>query len=119
VADLHAQRIRVLLVLGQLLAVKFLDPVARQRQRTQRVAVAGFHRRHDLRGGDAHGLGIQLQPVEFLRRLEQGGVAARRDVGHDGARGGIHILRHLALQREKIVETGSEVGSATVEADRH
>jgi hypothetical protein len=119
VAELDAQRIRMPLVLRQLLAVKILDAVARQRQRVQRAPLAGLYRRHDLRGGDTHGVGSQLQPVEFLRRLEQGGVAPRGHVGHDGARGGIHILRHLALQREEVIETAGEVAVAAVEADRH
>ena len=96
-----------------------LDPVAGELKRVEGLGVAGFHCGVDFGRGDAQAAGIEIEPVEFARRLDQRRVAARRDVVDDGADGALDIGRYLALHREKIGESFGEIGAASVETNRH
>ena len=49
------------------------------------VGVAGLHRGIDFGRGDAQAAGVEIEPVEFPRRLDQRRIAARRHVVDDGA----------------------------------
>ncbi len=118
-AEFDAERIGEALVLRQLPAMETLDAVAGEFERVERFGVAGLHRGVDLGGGDAQGLRLEIEPVEFARRLDQRRVAARGHVVDDGAGGGLDIGRHLALGREKARESLSEIGAAAVEANGH
>ena len=66
------------------------------------AAIAGLHRGLDLGRRDAQAGGVELEPVEFSRRLDQRGVAARGHVVDDGARGRLDIGGHLALGGEEM-----------------
>jgi len=102
-----------------LAAVEDFDPVAREFQRIDRRGVAGFHRGLDFSRRDPQPAGVQVQPVELARRLDQGCVAARGHVVDNGAGRGLDIGRYLALGREKLREALGEIGAVTVEANRH
>ena len=77
-AELDAERVGEAIVLRQLPPVIGLDPVAREFQRVERRGVAGLHGRVDLGRRDAQAAAVEIEPVEFLRRLDQRRVAARR-----------------------------------------
>ena len=79
------------------------DPVAGEFQRVERGGVAGLHRGIDLGRGHAQAGRVDLEPVEFLGRLDQGGVAARGHVIDDGAGGALDIGRNLALGGEELL----------------
>ena len=99
---------------GNCRAVKSLDPVAREFQRVEGFGIAGFHGGVDFGRLYRQARGIQLQPVEFSRRLEQRRVAARGHVVDNGAGRRLDVGRDLALHREKRVETPGEIGAAGV-----
>ncbi len=79
-----------------------LDPVAGEFQRVEGGGVAGLDRGIDLGRGDAQAGGVDVEPVEFPGRLEQGGVAAGGHVIDDGAGGALDIGRNLALGGEEL-----------------
>ncbi len=81
--------------------------------------VAGLHRGDNLGGGDPQAPGVDIEPVEFFRGLDQGGVAARRHVIDDGAGGPLDIGRRLALGAEERRKTRVEIGAVFVEANGH
>jgi len=58
---------------------------AREFQRVERCGIASLHRGIDLGRGHPQAGSVDVEPVEFARRLDQGGVAARRHVIDDGA----------------------------------
>ena len=91
-----------------------LDPVAGKGERIERFGVAGLHGGVDFGRGDAQAGGLKIKPVEFAGRLDQGRVAAGRDVIDDGAGGGLDIGGNLALGGEKARESCGEVGAAAV-----
>ena len=96
-----------------------LDAVAGEFERIQRGAIAGFCRGVDFLGADAQATGIEIEPVELSRRLDQRRVAARGDVVDDGAGGKLDIGRYLALHPQEKRESLGEIGAVAVEADRH
>ncbi len=96
-----------------------LDPVAREFQRVEGCAVAGFGRGLDLIRGDAQAGGCNLQPVELARRLDQGGVAARGHVIDDGAGRPLDIGGDFTLGAEKGAKTLVKIGAAAVQANGH
>ena len=93
---------------------KSLDPVAREGQRVEGFGIAGFHRRVDFGWRNPQARGVQFQPVEFSRRLEQRGIAARGHVIDNGAGRRLDVGRDLAFHREKRVETPGEIGAAAI-----
>ena len=99
--------------------MKRLDPVAGEGQGVERFAVAGHHRGVDFGRGHPQAAGVEVEPVELARRLDQRGVAARRHVVDDGAGRGLDIGRYLALGAEKIRELPGEIGAAVVETNGH
>ena len=104
---------------GNCLRWNSFDPVAGEFQRVERGGVAGLHRGIDLGRGHAQAGGVDLEPVEFSGRLDQGGVAARGHVIDDGAGGALDIGRNLALGGEKRRKPLVEIGAASVEANGH
>ena len=63
--------------------------------------VAGLHRGVDFGGGDAQAAGVEIEPVELARRLDQRRIAARGHVVDDGAGRRLDIGRNLALGGRK------------------
>ena len=118
-AEFDAERIGEALVLRQLPAVEHLDPVAGEFQRVERGGVASLDRGVDLGRGHAQAGGVDVEPVEFLGRLDQGGVAARGHVIDDGAGGALDIGRNLALGGEELLESLAEIGAACIQANGH
>ena len=80
------------------------DPVAGEFQGIDGCGVASPDRGIDLGRGDAQAGGVDVQPVEFPGRLEQGRVAARGHVIDDGAGGALDIGRNLAFGGEELLE---------------
>ena len=81
--------------------------------------VAGLHRGIDFGRRDPQPAGVEVEPVEFARRLDQRDVAARGHVVDNGPGRGLDIGRYLALGGEKIGESLGEIGAAAVETNRH
>src|SRR5262249_12115675 len=105
------------LVLGQLLEMERLDAVAGKCQRIKGGEIAGLERRVDLGGTDAQARGIEREPIELPRRLDQRRVAADCDILHDGPARRLDIGRDLALGGEERRETLVEIGAVSVEAN--
>ena len=99
--------------------MKHLDAVAGEFQRVERLGVAGLHRGIDFGRGHPQAAGVEFEPVEFARRLDQRRVAARGHVVDDGAGRRLDIGRHLALGGEKVSELPVEIGAAVVETNGH
>jgi hypothetical protein len=118
-AELDAQRVGEALVLRHLRAVKGFDAVARELQRLEGFGIAGFYGGVDFGRLYRQARRIQLQPVEFSRRLEQRRIAARSHVIDNGAGRGLDVGRDLALHREKRVKAPGKIGAAGVEANGH
>ena len=106
-------------VLRLLPPVVGFDPVTRERKRVEGLAVAGALGRVDLRSADAQPDLAQIDAVEFPGELDQRPVAARGDVGDDGAYGVFDVLRRLALDVQEIAKARLEIGRPAVEAERH
>ena len=99
--------------------MKQLDAVPGEFKRINSVAVACLRRRLDFSSRHAQAARLEIEPVEFARGLKQRRVATRGHVIDDGAGRGLDIGRHFALDREKARESLSEIGTASVEANRH
>ena len=99
--------------------MKRLDPVAGEFQGIERGGVASPDRGIDLGRGHAQAGGVDVEPVEFLGRLDQGRVAARGHVIDDGAGGALDIGRNLALGGEELLESRAEIGAAGIQANGH
>src|SRR4029078_4351625 len=87
--------------------------------RVERFAVAGLHRGIDLSGRHPQAGSGNIKPVVTLRRLDQGGVAARCDVVYDGAGRPLDIGGDFALGGEKSAKTLVEIGASSVQANGH
>ena len=68
-------------------------------------AVAGLFRRVDFGRAHAHGDLGEIEAVEFQRQLLNGAVAIGAHLGDDTAHALFHVLRRLAFDREKGLET--------------
>ena len=99
--------------------MKHLDAVAGEGQRVERFGVAGLHRGVDFGRGHPEAAGVEFEPVEFARRLDQRGVAARGHVVDNGAGRRLDIGRYLALGAEKVSELAGKIGAAVVETNGH
>ena len=104
---------------GNCLPVKRLDPVTGEFQGIDGRGVASLHGSVDLGRGHAQAAGVDVQPVEFPGRLEQGDVAARGHVIDDGAGGALDIGRNLAFGGEELLEAWVEIGAAGIQANGH
>ena len=115
----HAERIGPAIVLGQLAAVIDFDAVARELERIKRGGLAGRGGGLKLVGAHTHADRAEIDAVEFLGQRDQRGIAARRNVGDDGAHHLLDVGRGLALRIEERPEFRGKVGGAGVEADGH
>jgi len=82
-------------------------------------ASAGLQRCRDPHGCHLQAGSVEIEPVEFARKILQRRVAAGGDVVEDCAYGRFDIGRGLALGGEKGAESLGKVGGTGVEADRH
>ena len=96
-----------------------LDPVAREPQCRDGLRVAGLYRVLDLGRGHAQAAGVEIEPVEFARRLDQRRVPARDHVVDDRAGRALDIGRDFALCGKKFCESLVEIGAADVQANGH
>ena len=96
-----------------------LDAITRELERGERLRVASFLGRVDLRGADAQARLGQVDAVEFARIVDQGGIAAARHVGDDRADRGFDVRRGLALHVEKRAKPVGKIGRLGVETKRH
>ena len=112
-AELDAERVGEAVVLRQLPAVIGLDPVARERERIERArgrrracaaSISSAVTRRPIR--------VEIDAVEFLGQLDQRAVAARGDIGDDGAHRLLDVGRRLALGAEKGAEALGKIGGA-------
>ena len=71
------------------------------------------------RVGGAQAASLDIEPVELLRRLDQGSVAARGHVIDNGAGRPLDIGGDLALGGEKRAKTLVEIGASSVPANGH
>ena len=99
--------------------MKCLDPVAGEFQGIERCAVASPDRGIDLGRGHAQAGGVDVEPVEFPGRLDQGRVAARGHVIDNGAGGALDIGRNLAFGAEELLEAWVEISAAGIQANGH
>ncbi len=118
-AELDPERVGEAFVGGLLAAVIGLDPVAGERERIERPAVAGGVGGVDLGGRDLEAELAQVDAVELARELDERAVAAGDDIGDDRAHGRFDVGGGLALGGKKGPETFGETVSARVQADRH
>ena len=116
---LNAERVGEALVLGQLAAVIGLDPIARQRQRIERGAIAGAGCGIELGRRHAQSGRLDVDTIEFPRELDQRGIAARGDIRNDRADRLLDVRRGLALGVEKNTKPRGEIRGAGVKTDRH
>ena len=119
VAELDPERIGKTLVLGQLPAMISLDPLAGERKRIERAAVAGGVGHRNLGGSDTQAGRGEVDPIEFLGQLDQRLITARGHVGDDRAHGRFNIGRSLALGVEEGAKALGKIRRAGIEADRH
>jgi len=101
----------------ELAAEAWLDPTIITQRETRYMDVDidhGADYGNTLTWTDRDKPAVQLQPVEFSRRLDQRRVAARGHVVDNGAGRRLDVDRHLAFHREKRVETPGEIGAASV-----
>ena len=81
--------------------MEHLDAVAGELERVQRLGIASLDRGFDFGRADAQIARLEIEPVEFSRRLDQRRIAARRHVIDDGAGRALDIGGDLALAGEK------------------
>ena len=62
---------------------------------------------------------VRVEPVEAAGQLDERLVAARHDVGDDGAHRLLDVLGDFALGCQKRLEGGGEIRGAGIEPDRH
>ena len=96
-----------------------LDALLREREGFQRLLRAFGLGGIDLGIRDAQGLGLEGEPVEAKREVDQGLVAPHHHLLDDGAHRLVHVLRHLALGREESGESLREGSLPRVEPLRH
>ena len=76
-------------------------------------------RRRDLLRRHFHAGAVEIELVEFERVVLQRAIAARGDIGDDGAHRGFNVGRCFALGVEKGAKFLREIAGADVEADGH
>ena len=118
-AEFDAERIGEAIVLRHLAAVIGLDAAAGEFERVERLAAARRNGRGDLGRGHAGADAVEIEPVEFERVVLERAIAAGGDVGDDGAHGGFHVGRRLALGVEQSPKFFGEIAGADVEMDGH
>ncbi len=96
-----------------------LDPIAREREGIEGLPIAGGIGGLDLGSSHLETDLVEVEAVELPGQLDQGAVAAGRDVRDDGAHDLLDVGRRLALGGEKGAETLVKIGGTVVEADRH
>ena len=118
-AEFDAERVGEAVVLRHLPAMVGLDAVAREFERIERLAAAGFQRRRDLRRRHFEPGAVEIELVEFERVVLERRVAAGGDVGNDGADRRFDVGRGFALGGEKRAKFFGKIAGADVETDRH
>ncbi len=96
-----------------------LDPVARELKGCERFAIAGLHRLRDVVGADPKPRGVDVEPVEFLRRFDQRGIATGCDIIDNAAAGRLDVGGGLALHRQEAGESFRKIGAGGVEQNGH
>ena len=108
-----------MIVLRHLPAVIDLDAIAGRLESRKGLARASPLRRGDFLRRHLESNPIKIEPVEpqsiFLERL----IAARSNIGDDGADRGLNIGRGFALGVQEGAKLLRKIGGAGVEADRH
>ncbi len=99
--------------------MKSLDALAGEFERGERVAPAGGARPRDLVRRHPHAGGVEGDPIEFLRVIDERRVAARGNVGDDPAHHRLDVGRSLALGVEEGPELAGKIGGAGIEANSH
>jgi hypothetical protein len=94
--------------------MKSLDPIARELERAERLAVASLLGPRDFVRGYAQASLGEIDAIKLCGELEQRGIAARRHVGNDTANRLLDVLRRLTLDRKKAAKTLGEIRALIV-----